>query len=138
MPLALAQPREPGVNRLEILCDLLLVPAGICAHVEILSHGHLGEDLAPLGNMGHAEAHNFKGVHGLKTLTVEQNVAAARALEPGDGVQNGGLSRAVCADERDDLAVAHLEADVVYGVYRAVGDIQIFYLKHVRPPYSPR
>ena len=46
---------------------------------------------------------------------VELDVALARGLEPGQHVEEGGLARAVRAQEAEDLAGPHVEGDVVEG-----------------------
>src|SRR5207237_5776595 len=45
--------------------------------------------------------------------------------EAGDGPQSGRLAGAVRADERDDLALAHLERDAAQRVDRAVVHVQL-------------
>ena len=48
-----------------------------------------------------------------KRLALEVQLAGVRAVEPGDHVERGGLAGAVRADQADDLALAHVERDVV-------------------------
>jgi hypothetical protein len=42
-------------------------------------------------------------------VTLEEHLARLDAHEPGDGAQQGGLSRAVRTQERQDLAAPHVE-----------------------------
>ncbi len=51
-------------------------------------------------------------------------------LQTGDGAQRGGLARAVRSDQRDGLALLHFKGDTLYRFDRAVGHVQILYLKH--------
>ena len=48
-------------------------------------------------------------------LAVEANVARRRVIDAGDHVEDGGLARAVRADEPHDLAGIDVDRDVVEG-----------------------
>ncbi len=57
--------------------------------------------------------------------------------QAGNGLQGGGLTRTVGADQGDDLALVHLEGDVLYGVDVAVIDVDVIHLQHGLPSLSP-
>ena len=59
-------------------------------------------------------------------LAVEQHLAGVRAVHPGQGLDEGGLARAVLPGERVDLAREQFQGDVLQGPYGAEG------LGHVR------
>ena len=52
-------------------------------------------------------------------LAVEEDLAAVDRVDAGDALDQRRLAGAVVADERHDLAVAHLEVDVVERLHRA-------------------
>jgi hypothetical protein len=58
--------------------------------------------------------------------------AAVRLLQPGDAVQQGGLAHTRFADQRDELAARHLEADVAEHRRVAEGLAQVLQLQHGR------
>src|SRR6202035_687333 len=47
--------------------------------------------------------------------TFEDNPARGRHVHAGDAVEQGRLAGAVRADQREDLALRHIEADLIYG-----------------------
>src|SRR5205823_10752264 len=49
-------------------------------------------------------------------LALEDDLAAVRAVRPGDALNQGGLAGAVVADEGHHLPPAHLEVDVRQGL----------------------
>lgn len=61
--------------------------------------------------MRHAKVDDLAGVHLRKVGAVVLNRPAAGAQQTRNGVQNGGLARAVCADQRNNFAVVDREAD---------------------------
>ena len=72
------------------------------------------------------------------SLPVVGDGAAVRLYQAGDGAQRGGLARAVGADQGDDLAVGHLQADAAQRLDAAVGYAQILNLQHLLPPPDMR
>ena len=78
--------------------------------------------------MRHAEADDLVRRCFDKILPLKDDAAGFRCDKPGDGVQNGGLARAVCADQRDDLALIDLKGHALDGVDHAIVDLQIINL----------
>jgi hypothetical protein len=50
-----------------------------------------------------------------------------RRVEAVHAVQEHGLAGAVRADEREDLAAAHLQADAAQGAHAPEGEVKIFH-----------
>ena len=127
--LPLGQAREQMEDALEILLQPALVLALERAHLEVLEHGHPREQLPPLGRLGDAAGDDVvRGVVG-DVLAAEPDLAAARVVEPVDRAQGRRLARAVGAEQRDDLAVAHLERHALERVNRAVVGVDVFELE---------
>ena len=99
--------------------------AGEAAHFQIFAHGHLLEHAPALGAERHAQRNHLAGRHADDVLAVKGHLAGARLEQAGDGVERGGLARAVGADEGDDLALVDLEGDALDGVYVAVVDVHV-------------
>ena len=95
--------------------------------------------MAALRHMGQSQPDNGVGGHGLQIRTVQRDGAGGGPQQAGDGVQRGGLARAVGTDEGHQFAVAHGQGDALEGVDRAVKYMQIFDFQHrYSLPYSPR
>src|SRR3990172_8425132 len=62
-------------------------------------------------------------------LALEPDLAAGRADEPPDGVEEGGLPGAVATDEADDLPALHAEADVGERGEAAEGHGEVLHLQ---------
>ena len=67
-------------------------------------------------------------------VAIKGNGPAGGLFQPGDGAQRGGFTRAVGTDEGDDLAVVYRHGYAVQCVDGTVVDMQVFDLKHWRPP----
>jgi hypothetical protein len=61
---------------------------------------------------------------------VEDDAAVARREQTRDGLEGGRLSRAVVAEQRHDLPIAHLEVDPAQGVDLAVVDVEVLNAEH--------
>ena len=69
-------------------------------------------------------------------LPSKSDMAAAGLEQAGDGVERGGLARAVGADEGDDLALVDLEGDALDGVDVAVVDVHVLDFEKAHWPSS--
>ncbi len=135
---ALLQARKPLEYHLKIGSNgVCAVPACICAKRQILLHGKLGEYAPPLGNLRKAKADDPVRLHMADGLATKRNLALFGPQQTGDGVQRGGFTRAVRADERNDLALVHLERNALDGIDRAVIYNKILYGKHHAHYASP-
>ena len=95
--------------------------------------------MAALRHMGQPQPDDRVGGDGLEVRAVQRDGAGGSPKQAGDGVQRGGLARAVGADQGHQLAVAHRQGNALEGVDRAVKYMQIFDFQHMCSlPYSPR
>ena len=117
--------------------------------LERARHAELGD---PVGRrVEHGHLNEFPGLLALvillhlalrmvadDRLAHEADLTVRRLIHAGDGVERGGLARAVGADERDDLALVDLKAQVVDGddaaeLHRNIVETQNV-LAHFSPP----
>jgi hypothetical protein len=101
------------------------VAVTVGAGLQILVHGELREDTAPLRHLGDPAPHNGPGIHGIQAHAVELDgalgdLAMLKRQQPGDGPQEGRLAGAVGAQQRDDLAVRHLQGHAPQGEHHVV------------------
>src|SRR5439155_792081 len=78
---------------------------------QVLDDAHEGEQAAPLRHLDDPALDPPMRGDGGQILAAEEDASPPRRHEAGDDAQRGGLARSVGADERDDLALAHLERD---------------------------
>ena len=88
--------------------------AEVLADAQVLHHGHRLEGLRDLEGAGHAQMGHPVGRETVDALAVEQDVART-VEEAGDEVEDGGLAGAVRSGHAEDLALLHLEGEVVDG-----------------------
>ena len=80
----------------------------------VLAGGELGKDLRDLEGADHAEAEDGRRRGSRHVAPGEDDAARGRRQRPGDEVEEGGLARAVRADDRAHLAPRDGEADAVH------------------------
>ncbi len=95
---------------------------GMAAHEQVLVHGELGEDFAPLGHVADAGGDDGVGRRAGDVAAVEDNAPRVGAHEARDRPQGGALAAAVGAEERHDLARADRERHVLQRAALAIGD----------------
>src|SRR5216684_4039822 len=125
-----AQGREELEQLLEVLRDLARAAAYSRAEAQVLLHRQAREDVPPLRDMGEPERDQRLRLVALDGRAIEDDRAALRPDEAGDDAQSGGLAGAVRAEERDDLALAHLQRDAVQGAHGAVGGMHVSQDEH--------
>ena len=81
--------------------------------------------MAAFRHMGKACFHNLVGAHALDAAALVQDVAGLGLQQAGNGLQGGGFASTVGTDQGDDLALIHLEGDVLDGVDVAVIDVDV-------------
>ena len=99
-----AQARRPGGHP-------LVAEEEVGHNVEVVAQREVlvdRRDPQHCGVVGAADRHR---------LPVEEELALVRRVDPRDGLDEGGLARAVVADEADDLARRHLEVHAVEGLH---------------------
>ena len=94
------------------------MPAG----QDVLQHGEVPEEAYGLERAGYAEFHDGMRLSAPDALAVEKNVAALGDIVAGDAVENGGLARAVGADEPDNGSPVHGEIKLIDG-HKAAKDL---------------
>lgn len=136
---ALFQPGKVAVDPLHVLRHTLGIRNGIGAHFQVFLHGHLGKHMTALRHMGQPQPDDGVGGDRLEVRAVQRDGAGGGAQQSEDGMQRGGLARAVGADQGHQLAVAYRQGDTLESVDRAVKYMQIFDFQHMCSlPYSPR
>ena len=119
--------------------DSVLV-ADLIAQVHVLTDGHLRNQRQLLVDDDDAQLLGILDVRELADLAVVDDVALVGAVgvDAAEHVHQRGLARAVFAHQRVDLALLHLEVDVVEGfhTWEGLGDVFHFqqYLCHCSPP----
>src|SRR6266540_6443618 len=89
-------------------------PAG--DHEQVLQRGQLGEHADDLERPANAAARDLIGLAPVDAHAVEQDAPRIAALHAGDAVEQGGLARAIRADETVDPAALEGERHAVDGV----------------------
>src|SRR5687767_4661279 len=100
LTLPLAQAREEREHPVESSGPL---SARGGTELEVFSYAHGREELAALGHMRDAAAHDVGRRSPVDPLAVELDAATPRAQQARHRAQRGGLAGAVAADERHDL-----------------------------------
>ena len=134
--LPLGQAREELEDAVDVLLEVRLVGALERAHLEVLEHGHAREEAPPLRRLRDSHLHDrVRGRVG-DVLAAEADRALARMVEAVDRAQRRRLAGAVRADQRDDLALVHLERDALQRLDRAVVGVDVLELQDDGVPGS--
>ena len=94
------------------------------AHLEVLADRHVAEDGASFRDERDAEGSDLVCGAAARGCAEEVDLALA-GDEPDDGLERGGFTRAVGADEGDDLALSDGERDAFDGLNTAVVDLEV-------------
>ena len=105
----LGQDRKARVHALERRLDGALVRARVGAHLEVLQHAQLREELAALGDVRDPAPGDRLARQPVDPLSAEAHGPLGRRDQPGDALQRGGLPRPVGPQQRDNRALGHLE-----------------------------
>ena len=103
------------------------------AHLQILLDAHAREHMTTFRNMRHAVRHDIVVALLEQIMAVEHHRTGFRRHQTGDGMQRSGFAGAVRTDQRNDLAVVHMHADVLDGIDRAIGHTEILDVEHQFP-----
>ena len=90
--------------------------------------------MPPFRHMGQFQRDDFAGFNLAQVVPVEGDGAACRLFQTGYRAQGRCFSGAVRPNQRDDLAILHGHGYAVQRVDGTVVDVQVFDLKHWRPP----
>jgi hypothetical protein len=126
---ALLQAREQREHPLQVLGDAAVAPEE-CAHHEILADAEAIEDPAALGHVADTATDDVVGRGAGEHAILEVDRALAGDQQSGDRLERGGLAGAVVAEQRDDLAAAHLQRDPLQGADLAVVDVEAVKAQH--------
>src|SRR5215510_1537113 len=99
-------------------------------HLHVLGNGHRTKSGCDLKRAADAEAPDVARLRAGDAATGKLDVAAVRRELPVDHVEAGRFARPIRADERQELAFADLEADVLDGVHAAKSLRQIEDAQH--------
>jgi len=102
---------------------------------QVLLDGELGEDVAPLGNVGDPGSGAAERRERFKGLPVEIDAATAAWQQPHQPSQQGCLATSVAAQYRDRLAVGDFEAHALQDRHRTVAAAQVTHFEshHASP-----
>ena len=109
--------------------DMSLV-MGICEGIAVLNFGRIiakgtPDEIRNNRHVGKARFHDLVGAHALDAAALIQDIAGLGLQQAGNGLQGGGFASTVGTDQGDDLALIHLEGDVLDGVDVAVIDVDV-------------
>jgi hypothetical protein len=104
------------------------------AHLEVLQHRHLGEDLAPFRAHRDAAAHDGVAGQTVDALAFELDASGTHGHQAADALQRGALAGAVGPDQRHAFGGVDHEADAVQHVGLAVTGPQVAHLQHQCAP----
>jgi len=108
------------------------------AHHHVLEHAYLKKQARILKRARHTRLCDLVGLEPADVLSLESHAARFRLEQAGNHIEQSGLSGAVGADDRLDLALVHIERNVVHRDHAPEGPAHVFYFKqrHVRslPP----
>ena len=97
---------------------------------DVVQGGQLTEHLGVLERTGDTAPGDLVRRQREQVFTVERDPARPRTVEPGDQVEDGRLAGAVGADQREDLSIADLDAELAQGGEAAEADREIFDAEH--------
>jgi hypothetical protein len=112
---ALEQPGKPLVNALQILGGAVGRAPGKSAHAQVFSHAQKRKHLAALGHQHQTPAGHLVGVQAVDCLAHEMDRTLERIDHAGNGVEQGGLARAIGPEHGDKVALGQLDVDALDG-----------------------
>src|SRR5262245_2203116 len=120
----------------KVLVDALDAPATVTlgAHQEVLSYCEIAEDASVLGHPAYAEPADLVWKEGLERPVIERDSAARHRDHAHDGLEGGGLPRAVAPEQRDHLALARFQGDAVEHPRRTIGRLDSVKTQHDASP----
>ena len=99
-------------------------PLPIERHLQILFDTKVGKYPSPLGHIADAERRDAIGRPIGCRMAENAHRAVARMRETHQAAQRRRLAGAIAAEQRDDLAFAHVEADAMQDMALAVKGVQ--------------
>ena len=114
---------DPG--ELQRVADNVAVGAGMGADPDVVEHRQIGEQRDVLEGAADADFGDPVRRARQDAPALDQNVAGARLVEPGEAVEQGGLAGAVRPDQAEDCALVHVERHAVQGNDAAEHDADV-------------
>src|SRR5215472_4464384 len=120
----------------KVLVDALDAPAARAfgTHEEIFRHREIAEDAPVFGHPAYAEPADLVWKEGLERPVIERDGAARHRDHAHDGLEGGGLARAVAPEQRDHLALARFQGDAVEHPRRTIGRLDSVKTQHDASP----
>ena len=115
---AFFQAGEVVVDHLQVPTDVVTVAPGVGPHQEVLFHRQVLEDATPFHDLEDALADDFFRIAVLNGLAVVQDGAIGDFAPLGlkqarDGLQGGGLPRAIGPQQGHDLPLMHFQGEAL-------------------------
>src|SRR5205807_9852557 len=107
------------------------------AELEIVAHAHAGEEAAALRNITDPETRYFRRRKLAQVDIAQGDPSVGGAGDSDDRLQQRRLPGAVAAEQRDDLAFAHVERRLAQDVALAVERIDPGQCEKRRPDVAP-
>ena len=126
---ALCQHRKPAVGLFQVVAQLFW--RHMPADAKVLLDGQFGEDASPFEHLLDSQCRDLAGGHVIDGLSVELHRALGdftvmHVEQAGHRAQQRGLARSIGAEQRDDLAFRHSQADSAEHLdHVVVDDLQI-------------
>ena len=95
------------------------------ADLDVIQNGHIRKQADILEGSGNAQLVDLVYRHSLDVDAVDQHGAAGGLIDAGEQIENGGLARAVGADQAGDLGGADGNVEAVHSRQAAKVDAQV-------------
>ena len=126
---------DDGKQALDQSQCLVAMGAGggvVGAQHHVVEHGEKGKQATALQHVRQALARGAMGGQAVDAGAAEGDATSAWRDQPGDGVHQRGLARAVRPEHGHDLAVAHVHGRLPQHLEVAVGDVEVFHRQQWR------
>ena len=134
---AVLENREEAVDLPEVFLDQrplglpVLALEAVGADQEVFFHRQALQDHAAFGGLDHAQFRDLIRIQAHQVFFSRQGDGAGFGLhQAGDGLEQGGFSRAVGTEDGDDAALFDRQVYITERLDRAVADRQVFDVKH--------
>jgi hypothetical protein len=124
LPGALLEAGEEIVNPVDVRREVIMTH--IRTYTQVFVNRQVGENAAAFRHERDAAAHDDRGILARNIFAFKFYNAALGLHEPRNGAKRGAFTRAVGADEGDDIALWYVEADALDGLDTAVVDLKVF------------
>ena len=102
-----------NLPQLQAVADDVAAGTGVGADPDIVEHREIGKQRDVLEGAADADFGDLVRRAGQDALALEQDIALAGLIEPGEAIEERGLAGAVRSDQAEDLALVHVERHAV-------------------------